>query len=112
MQGVPRPDYVSGTGGGLKAKDSNHFQHLFVWLRIPPGCSQLAAQPGLSACRSLCSLIQEGQPRPRPPGRNEEFTLIEPCSKEGSFQSFEPACCDHIPQPRCLHEPRQRDNGE
>src|SRR5215213_4253208 len=33
LKGVPRSDYVSGTGGGLKAKDPNHFQHLFALSR-------------------------------------------------------------------------------
>src|SRR5687768_2601325 len=30
MQGVTRPNYVSGTGGGLKTKDPNHFQHFLA----------------------------------------------------------------------------------
>ena len=33
MQGETRPDYVSGTGGGLKTKDPDHFQHLFALSR-------------------------------------------------------------------------------
>jgi hypothetical protein len=32
-QGVALPEHLSGTGGGLKAKDPNHFQHLFALSR-------------------------------------------------------------------------------